>query len=182
MNVIDQFKGLSNQEIRDILSKKRRPFSIMLLNLKYDINFGAMIRTNNALCGSEIYMVGSKKFDRRGSVGTHHYEDIRYITPRIDGTYDFDKDKAIEEIAKLNRPIIGVDLVDGAVPINEFEWPENPIIAFGNEGDGINVLPGFRDLCASTVYVPQAGSVRSMNVAVVAGMLCFDFITKRHLW
>ncbi len=168
-NVVDEFKGLPVEEIRRELATRRRPFATLILNIDYDLNIATIVRSHNAFCGQEIFYLGRRKFNRRGCVGTYHYENITYFE---------DLEQALAEIP-TDYTWIGIDNRPGAVPMVDFEWPEKPLIIFGHEKDGLDFLPQLPYHCSQVLKIPQIGSTRSLNVGVAAGITMYDLSTKK---
>jgi tRNA G18 (ribose-2'-O)-methylase SpoU len=117
----------------------------------------------NARC---VYYLGSKHYDRRGTVGTHHYTDVIHLKTR-------------EELIKLKEDytIVGVEnSISGAISLDKFEWADNTLFIFGEEGVGIT--PETLAICDSFVYIQQYGSVRSLNAGVAAGIIMNSFVSQ----
>lgn len=168
-NLVDEFKGLEVEEIRQQLDLRRNSFATMILNIDYDLNIATIVRTHNAFCGSEIFYLGRRKYNRKGCVGTYLYENIHHFP-------------TLEE-AKAQIPSdytwIGIDNREGSVPISDFVWPAQPLIVLGHENSGLDFLPELPYHCTSIVMIPQLGSVRSLNVSVAAGIAMYDLCNKR---
>ena len=64
-------------------------------------------------------------------------------------------------------PVVGVDNLPGAVPIETAELPERCVLLFGQEGPGLSEAA--RAAAAQVVSVAQFGSTRSINAGVAAG-------------
>lgn len=167
-NVVDEFKGVELDAIRGVLERRRKPFATLILNVDYDINISTIVRTHNAFCGQEIFYIGRKKYNRKGTVGTHIYENITYFTD-------------LEE-AKAGIPDhytwVGVDNRPEAVPISNYRWPSRPLMILGHENSGLDFLPELPHLCEDIVFIPQTGSVRSLNVGVASGIAMYDYCAK----
>ena len=72
---------------------------------------------------------------------------------------------------------IAVDLVDGAVPLEEFKHPQRGFYVFGAEDAtlGRRVL----DRCAQTVVIPtEAG--RCLNLAAAVNVVLYDRYVKER--
>jgi tRNA G18 (ribose-2'-O)-methylase SpoU len=72
-------------------------------------------------------------------------------------------------------PVV-MDNVPGSVDIREFEWPENPLMIFGQEQIGVSPLA--LEAADHVVYIPQMGSTRSLNVGVASGIAMYDWCAK----
>lgn len=161
-NIIDYYHYWKTEAIKADLDKKRHNYSILISNKFHDFNIGTVIRNSNAFLGKQIFVLGRKKYDRRGTVGTHNYENLIHV-PTMDELPDI--------------PIVAIDNVDGAVPMETFEWPEEHfIMAFGQEQVGLpeEVLERAKHI----VYISQYGSVRSINVGTASGIAMYDYCAK----
>lgn len=161
-NVIDYYKYWTTDAIKADLDEKRHDFSVVVSNEFNDFNLGTVIRNANAFLASEVIVFGKKKFDRRGTVGTHLYENLRHV-------------KFVEELCLPHGSVVvGVDNVEGAEPIEEFSWPKGHVVlAFGQESIGLQ--EPLLSLCDRMVYIRQYGSVRSLNVGVASGIAMYTY-------
>tara|TARA_R110000824_G_scaffold24884_20_gene87182 strand:+ start:688 stop:1236 length:549 start_codon:yes stop_codon:yes gene_type:complete len=167
-NVEDRFKGKSKEEIRSVLRSTSHNFSVMMEHWRGDFNIGTMIRNANAFNAEKVFYYGKKKYDRRGSVGTHHYVDLNFID-------DFGGLVSL----KSDYIFICLDNVDGAESMEDFLWPENALMIFGEEGSGLS--PEILALADHVVSITQYGSVRSMNVGTTSGIAMYDYTRKNKL-
>lgn len=165
-NVIDRYKYYSNLEIKEDLNKKRHNFGVLCSNLGYDFNISGVIRSANAFLAREIIIYGPKKYDRRGAVGTNHYENFRYV-------------KYTEQLDAILREydiIIGLENgVPNSSDLRDYEWNINKktLICVGQEDAG---LP--QDIikrCHDILTIQQFGSVRSLNVASAASICFYEY-------
>lgn len=167
-NVTDEYKSWSPEDIKKDLRAKAHPFAVLMEHWKGDFNISTMIRNANAFNASQVFYIGKKRFDRRGTVGTHHYVDLNYLN-------DF------EDLARLKEKYVFVGLdnnLDNCVSMSTFEWPANALMIFGEEGAGIT--PRLLELCDYIVCIPQFGSVRSLNVGTSSGIAMYDYLLKRQ--
>lgn len=163
-NVIDVYKYWTEEAIRADLRTKHHNFSVLINNHFNDFNIGSVIRNANAFCAKEVIIHGKKKYDKRGTVGCHIYNDMKHV-------------RTVEELSFENSILIGVDNVAGAVPIEDFEWPaEHVIMVFGQESFGLTVE--VQRLCKTIVYIKQYGSVRSLNVGCSSAIVMYDYCRK----
>ena len=145
-----------------------------------DFNISTLIRNSNAFNARGVYYLGKKRFDRRGTVGSHHYMDVIYL----DGGYNQLVD------LKKEYTIIGVDNnVSNTHKLGKFDWlslKKPPLMLFGEEGTGLtDKALKIVDYC---VEIPQYGSVRSLNAGTSSGILMYDFVQSlenskvAHMW
>ena len=164
-NVIDDFKSLSEEQIRKKLQESSFPYAVCFENWINDFNISTGIRNANAFGAREIYYLGDKKFDRRGMQGVQNYSTIQWL-PTMDDFLSL-RDKYI---------FVGVDNIPGAIPINDYTWKDHTLMIFGSEGVGLT--PGIQSVCQDLVFVRQFGSVRSLNVGTASGIVMNDFVSK----
>lgn len=171
-NVSDNYKHIPLEMIRESLDEKRLPLVNIALNLTSDFNKSSIVRTANCFLGSEVYLVGKRRYDKRGTAGTHHYEHI-YHSPEAKEVIDHLKDRGYT--------VFAVDNTDELAPevVYSVDLPEKTAFLFGEEGTGIPVE--IAKLCDKAVYIPQSGSARSLNVAVASGVMMSEYM-RRHRW
>ena len=170
MNVIDEFKFMTLDEIKYNIDTNRADFTSVFLNMTHDFNKSVGVRNHNAFAGKDIWFVGRKQWDKRGAVGTYHYEDIHYA----DCWDTF-------LLHKPDGPIICVENVGGPqqVSLGSFPIPENAIFVYGEEKAGIP--QDIIDSADYTLSIPQFGSVRSLNVSVASGIIMWEYRRQHHL-
>ncbi len=176
-NLIDHYKYWTDDAIRADLETKRHNFSVICCNIGNDFNIATIIRNANAFLAKEVVIYGNKKYDRRGTVGTHHYTNFRHVKS-IDNLGSY-----IEEIVSQYEgkvKLLGIDNVCEAKDINAFDFDPNVhyIMIFGQEQIGVpkDVL----DMCDNLLYIPQYGSVRSINVGTASGIIMNNYCAKVH--
>jgi len=164
-NLIDHYWYWDTEAIKVDLDEKRHPFGILISNLGNDFNIGSVIRNSNAFLAKSVYYFGRRKWDKRGAVGTYNYISLQHIP---EGSLDL--------IEGYNW--VGIDNLPGAIPIDDFQWPENTLMCFGQEQAG---LPdSILERCDSLVYIKQFGSVRSLNVGCASAIAMYDWCRKNE--
>lgn len=161
-NVVDYYRYWETEAVKAHLDARRHAFSVVVWNELRDFNVGTVVRNCNAFLAKRVYLLGRKRFDRRGSVGTYLYEHLVHV-------------ERADELPEL--PIVGVDNVEGALPLEDFAWPAGEfLMAFGHEQSGLP--PELRERAAQLVYITQYGSVRSLNVGTASGIAMYDYCRK----
>ena len=170
-NVIDEYKSLTDEKIREELKRSVNPVAVCMEHWKGDFNISTLIRNANAFNVEKVYYLGKKRIDVRGAVGAHHYMDIDYLD---------DGHKRLVEL-KNKYTFIAVDNnVDKTHKLREFDWnklEKPPLVFFGEEGCGLTeeVL----NLADYRIEIEQYGSVRSLNVGTASGIVLFECV--QHL-
>lgn len=181
LNVVDRFKGMDPADIRTHLRDTASPFQAWFVNLTGDFNKATGVRNANAFNAEQVCFFGNKKWDRRGAVGTHNYTPVHH--------YEYDDIFRMIGEARINGyRVIAVDNVFAAQPLSKTSWsyvdritdtkmgPIHCVFIFGEERAGLSeeVL----DMCDYAVYIPQVGSVRSLNVGTASGIIFYDYMSK----
>lgn len=170
-NIIDRYKQdrlthWTTELIKKDLQANSFPYAVLMENFAGDFNIGTVIRSANAFNARAVYYLGRKHYDRRGTVGTHNYTDVIHLKTR-------------DELLKLKEEYELVALentVPSATPLVNATYSRPPLFILGEEGIGIT--PETLELCEKFIYIPQYGSVRSLNAAVAGSLIMNDFVTK----
>ncbi|USN97066.1 MAG: TrmH family RNA methyltransferase [Candidatus Nomurabacteria bacterium] len=167
-NVVDEFRGMSVEKIKDELNSRRNRLHIAVENLERDFNAGTIVRNANAFNVEAVHIVGRRQWNKRGAMATDLYMNV-YYHPTI---ADF-----IE--ATKGRSVIGVDNINGSVPLHGFALPENSVLVFGSEGPGLSDEMARK--CEAIVAIEQFGSTRSVNVGVASGIAMYNWLQQHVL-
>lgn len=174
-NIIDHYHYWKHEAILADLDEKANNFSIICSNLYNDFNIATCIRNANAFCSKRVVVYGNKQFDRRGTVGTHHYVRMRHAR-----TLQCLSEQIKELSADTRQPLhlVAVDNISSACPVDTYEWPKDKhvVMIFGQEQVG--VPPELLELAQDCVYIRQYGSVRSLNVGTASGVVMYDYCSK----
>jgi tRNA G18 (ribose-2'-O)-methylase SpoU len=163
-NVDDRYKYWTEESIKADLRTHCNNFSVLITNKFNDFNIGSVIRNANAFCAREVIIYGSKQYDKRGTVGSHLYTNLRHV-------------RFTDELDLSDSIVVGVDNLTQAVPIESFDWPkEHVVLMFGQEGTGLT--DDLIELCDHMVYIKQYGSVRSLNVGCASAITMYDYCNK----
>jgi len=166
LNVIDKYKSWDVPRIKQDVQEHALPYAVLMQHINGDYNISTLVRNANAFGARRVYYYGKRKWDRRGSVGTHHYTDLVHL----------DNLKDVEYL-KSKYHIVGVENnLARSKSISQFEARPNTLFIFGEEGSGIQ--EEILDLCDEIIYIPQRGSVRSLNVGTCSGIIMNDYISK----
>jgi tRNA G18 (ribose-2'-O)-methylase SpoU len=169
-NVCDKykFKEWTLELVKKDIEDNCFPYAVLMENFTGDFTIGSVLRSCNALGGKEMYYYGRKKYDKRATVGTYHYTSMKNISN-------------FEDLLKLKEKYVFVALENNieknSQSIYDYEWDENSLIIVGEEGKGIS--DETLSICDKFIFIPQYGSVRSMNAAVAASIAMNDYVSKK---
>ena len=186
-NLIDEYKGLSNEEVFERLDKKRNALEVAIENISHDFNAGTIVRNANNFNAAKVHIVGRRKFNRRGAMCTDKYLEIVHWEKVADFVAD-QRARGQELVAIENN--IG-ELIDenGEValdktgkpfrekPLEEKQFESKTTLVFGGESDGLTeeILRNCDDIREITNY----GSTRSVNVGVASGIAMYEWAKQQ---
>ena len=167
MNVLDSLKDLAIPEIAKYCHSNSMPASVAMINIGGDFNLSTMVRNANFFGFRSVHYVGKKKWDKRGSVGTHHYTPMYYYK---------DEEEFIKTISSTGRPLIAIEnnipeFKDITFNLFNFDFSnvDEPVFVFGEEKAGLSETILMAATCILTI--PNYGSVRSLNVGTTSGIV-----------
>src|SRR5688572_16041835 len=128
-NVVDRYRYWTVEAIRADLDTRRHDFHVAIENWQHDFNIGTVVRTANAFLAAEVHIVGNRRWNRRGAMVTDRYQHLHH--------HD-----SVEDLLTFARarglPLIGIDNLPGAEPIESTDLPRECLLVFGQEGTGLS--------------------------------------------
>jgi len=167
-NVVDRYRYWRLEAIVADLDARRHPFHVAIENWQHDLNIGSIVRSANAFLAESVRIVGRRRWNRRGAMVTDRYQHVEHHG-------------GIAELVVWARarelPIVAVDNLPGAIPVERAPIPERCVLLFGQEGPGLTR----EALTAADLHVEirQFGSTRSINAAAAAAIVMHEWV-RRH--
>jgi tRNA G18 (ribose-2'-O)-methylase SpoU len=161
-------ENLTNLEIKEILAPKRNQFEVAVYSSDNYFNLGSIIRTSHNFLAERIYAVDCPSFYEKATMGAKRFEEVTKQ----------DLDTFLASLG--NKPLIAFERRPGlkSKMLYDFEWPENPVMFFGNEKFGV---PGIvLEKANHVVSIPVYGALHDFNIACCAGIAMYDWIAKHE--
>ena len=168
-NLIDEYKGLSNEEVFAALDKKRTSLEVAIENVEHDFNIGTVVRNANSFNVSKVHIIGKKKYNRRGAMCTDKYLEIVHH-PSLGDFLETQKGRELVAIEN-NTP--------RAKELHTKKFAENTTLIFGSENNGIS--PELLARADDVRYIESFGSTRSVNVGVASGIAMYEYTRQNIL-
>jgi tRNA G18 (ribose-2'-O)-methylase SpoU len=124
-----------------------------------------VVRNANAFLAAEVHIVGRRRWNRRGAMVTDRYQHVRHH-PTVEEFLDW--------TLAQDLPVIGIDNLPGALPLERADLPRRCVLLFGQEGPGLSEPA--RKACAAVYSIAQYGSTRSINAGVASGIAMHAWI------
>jgi tRNA G18 (ribose-2'-O)-methylase SpoU len=166
-NVVDRYRYWRHDAIVADLDTRRHPLHVAVENLQHDFNIGSVVRTANAFNVAGVHIIGRRRWNRRGAMMTETY------VPRH---HHADADAFAAWAADAGLPVIGIENVPGAHPIESARLPPACVLVFGQEGPGLSA--DLRRVCATLLAITQYGSTRSMNAGAAAAIAMHTWVRQ----
>lgn len=147
-----------------ISMRKSGFFGIGCLNMKNSLNYGTLFRTAQIMGADFIYLIGAR-FKKQASDTMKSWRHIPVFEYK-DFT-DFNNHRPYD--CKL----IGVELIEGAIPLNEYKHPKQACYLLGAEDNGLTKEA--LNKCQEIIVLPGE---RSLNVSVAGSIVIYDRIIK----
>ncbi|MES2616464.1 MAG: RNA methyltransferase [Bacteroidota bacterium] len=163
---------LNRLTIYQYQSTEKRPFVLVLDNVRSLNNVGSIFRSADGFGLSHIYL--------GGITGTPPHRDIHKTAlgaeNSIPWTHAADTAAICKQLKADGYTLIAVEQVEGSTMLQDFkaDKTQKTAIVFGNEVDGVNedVLA----LCDHCIEIPQFGTKHSFNVSVCAGIILWELL------
>lgn len=168
-NLIDEYKGLTNEQVFDALSTKRTGLEIAIENVEHDFNIGSIVRTANSFNVSKVHIIGKKKYNRRGAMCTDKYLEIIHH-PTME---DFLQTQQGRELVAIENN------TSRARELHSKKFANNTTLILGSENNGIT--PELLDRAHDVRFIESFGSTRSVNVGAAAAIAMYEYIRQNVL-
>ncbi|MGL4174032.1 MAG: TrmH family RNA methyltransferase [Actinomycetota bacterium] len=169
-NVADHYRYWRHEAIVADLDTRRYPFHIAIENWQHDFNIGSVVRTANAFLATRVHIIGRRRWNRRGAMVTDRYQHL---------SHHADVTALATWAAGENLPLLGIDNLPGAVPLETKTLPRQCVLLFGQEGPGLSDQA--REACSATLSIAQFGSTRSINAGAAAAIAMHTWI-RQHVF
>lgn len=151
--------------------KKENPLLVMLDHLEDPHNFGAIIRTCEALGIDGIIIPNDRSVNINGTVVKTSAGAI-YNMPIIRVV---NLNSTIAKLKDIGYWIVGTDMV--GTDYTEIDYNMPICLIIGNEGKGISKV--VKDNCDFMATIPMIGKINSLNASVSCGIVLSRIVSSR---
>lgn len=170
---VDEVPTISLNEYLNITSTKENPVLVMLDHLEDPHNFGAIIRTCEALGADGIIIPNDRSVGITGTVVKTSAGAIAHIkiirVPNLTST--------ITKLKNKDYWFIGTDMEGTSYTQLDYNLPVCLVI--GNEGHGMSKI--IKNNCDFIAKIPMNGKVNSLNASVSCAIV-LSKIMETRLW
>lgn len=152
----------------------KRPFVLVLDNVRSGLNVGSIFRTADAFLLERLVLCGITS-------QPPHREILKTAlgsTETVDWVYFESTGEALESLKSEGYRIWALEQMAEKVWLQDFQVDSDAKYAFviGNEVDGVDAAA--LSYCEGAIEIPQFGTKHSLNVAVATGILVWELTQK----
>ena len=168
----DELDRKSPDEFR---AMDKLPIVVVLDNVRSAYNVGSVFRTADAFPVEAIYLCGITGYPPHKEIN----KTALGATETVKWKYYKSTLEAISELKGLGYKIYAVEQTEGSVMLDNSQLltPNFKFaLVFGHEVDGVQ--QDVINNCDGCIEVPQGGTKHSLNIAVSAGVVLWEFFRK----
>lgn len=168
---LSELNRLSVDEFKDT---DKFPYCLILDDIRSLNNVGSVFRTADAFRAQKLYLCGI--------TGQPPHRDITKTalgaTESVVWEHVSDVVNLVKQLKRDGWIIAAVEQAEGSTSLSDFRPEPNKPYAFvlGNEVTGVR--DDVVQLADIVLEIPQFGTKHSLNIAVSAGIVCWDFLQK----
>lgn len=153
-------------------SKNESPFIILLDELEDPRNFGAILRTADAVGVHGVIIpkrrsVSLNSTVAKTSAGAIEYVKVAQVTNIA---------QTLKKFHELDLKIVGSD-ISAEKNFSEVDLTGGIVLIIGNEGKGMRRLT--KENCDLLVKIPMVGKINSLNASVAGAILMYEIFRQR---
>jgi tRNA G18 (ribose-2'-O)-methylase SpoU len=162
---------LNRMTVQEFKETSKSPLVVVLDNIRSQSNTGSIFRTCDAFMVSQLFLCGI--------TATPPHREIEKTalgaTQSVDWEYHEHTTNCISSLKQQGFYIVVIEQAEPKMFLGTFSYEKEKKIAlvFGNEINGVDeTVMAMADAC---VEIPQLGTKHSLNVAVSAGIVLWEF-------
>lgn len=170
-------ENLGRLSVPDFKSREKYPLTLVLDEVRSGLNVGSIFRTADAFALEQVILCGI-------TAQPPHREILKTAlgsTESVMWRYFEETTQAVQWLKQEGYLVLAVEQTTQKLWLQEFQPLPDQRYAFimGNEVEGVSesVLP----LCDGALEIPQFGTKHSLNVAVAAGIVAWEFVRKSSI-
>lgn len=145
-------------------------FFLLIYNIKSKHNVDSLVRSAISFGCKKIFVLGHNKKVITKITNNELYCNL------VSFEYFSSVEQIINYTKKNNINILGVEIGENSIPIQNYSFKGDTLFILGNEGSGMN--KNQKDMCNQFVYIQQySQKTGSLNVAMAASIIFYHFVS-----
>lgn len=154
-------------------NRNEPPFLLLLDELEDPQNFGAILRTAEAVGVHGVLIPKRRSVQLNATVyktsaGAAGYVKVAQVTNVA---------QTLKQLRSLGLTVVGSDL-DAAIDFRQANLSGAIVLVIGNEGRGIRRLT--RENCDALIKIPMVGKINSLNASAAGAVLMYEIFYQRR--
>jgi tRNA G18 (ribose-2'-O)-methylase SpoU len=167
-------KELQRKSVDEARQASKTPLILILDNIRSLNNIGSVFRSSDAFLIQKIYLCGitaqpPHKDIHKTALGSTDSVAWEYVENTLE---------LVEKLKQDGVEVWSIEQAEKSIFLNDFQPKKNQVHAFvlGNEIKGVDqeVVNASRGV----IEIPQEGAKHSLNIAVTAGVVAWDYFQK----
>ncbi len=165
---------LNRMSIDDFKNASKTPLIIILDDIRSLNNIGSVFRTSDAFLIEKIFLCGITAMPPNKEIN----KTALGATETVTWEHSENVLEVIENLKFEGTKVFAIEQVESSIFLQDFEIEKNQkyALVFGNEVYGVSQKAV--EICDGTIEIPQLGTKHSLNIAVSAGIVIWDFFKK----
>ena len=157
--------------------KNEAPFILLLDELEDPHNFGAILRTADAVGVHGVLIPKRRSVSLNSTVAKTSVGAIEYVkVAQINNVA-----QTIKQLKDLNITVIGSDMegIDIYDDVSRVDFKAPIVLIIGSEGKGMRRLT--KENCDYLLKIPMVGRINSLNASVAAAILMYEIFRQHNV-
>ncbi len=170
----NSMENLGRMSVTDFKTRPKQPLILVLDSVRSALNVGSIFRTADAFALERILLCGI-------TAQPPHREILKTAlgsTDSVDWNYFPSAVEAVLSLKNEGYTVLAIEQTNEKTWLQDFLPKSSERYAFvlGNEVEGVGAET--LALCDGALEIPQFGTKHSLNVAVAAGIVAWEFVRK----
>jgi tRNA G18 (ribose-2'-O)-methylase SpoU len=167
-------RELDRKSITDFKKSEKTPLILVLDDVRSLHNIGSVFRTADAFLVEKIILCGITATPPHKEI----HKTALGATETVAWEHNANVLEVIENLKQDNITVFAIEQVENAIFLQDFEVEGDTkyALVFGNEVYGVS--QDAVAICDGCIEIPQLGTKHSLNIAVSAGIVVWDFFKK----
>ena len=155
------------------LAEDEPPFIILLDELEDPQNFGAILRTAEAVGVHGVIIPKRRSVQLNATVfktsaGAAQYVKVAQVTNVA---------QTLKQLREVGLKVVGSDMY-AAIDFKQADLTGGIVLIIGSEGKGMRRLT--RESCDELIRIPMVGKINSLNASVASALLMYEIFFQRR--
>ena len=168
---------LGRKSVEEFKQAPKRPLILVLDDVRSLNNIGSILRTADAFLCEAVYLCGITACPPHREI----HKTALGAEDSVNWKYFENCEDALKDLKSNGFTIVAIEQAEGGISLKEFQPEAKKKYAYvlGHEVNGVSEKA--LAICDLALEIPQQGTKHSINVAVCAGIVVWDFVFKEEV-